>query len=78
MTAARLKALGKITSDLEGLRDRLDTLQSEEREQYDNLSDKAQESERGKKIDTAATAIQDAYDSLDSAIDSISDAMQTE
>jgi hypothetical protein len=39
-----------------------------EREYYDGLSEKVQESEKGLKSDSAATALEEATDQLDSII----------
>ena len=44
-------------------------LASEEREEYDALSERGQESEQGEAINIAATALEDCADSLQAAYD---------
>jgi ABC-type transporter Mla subunit MlaD len=75
MTAARRKALDAMIGQIEELSQKVGDFHDEEREQFDELSEKAQESERGEKIDSAANALEEAVSSLDAAKDSILEAM---
>lgn len=47
MNKARRKEIAAIVAELEGLKDRLETIASDEREAFDNMPESLQESERG-------------------------------
>ena len=62
------KMIEGYISQLQDLKDNVESMRDEETEKLDNMPDGLQESERGE-------AIQDAIDNLDSASDSIGDAI---
>ena len=70
MNKQRRKDIEKATALLEQAREIIDTAQEEEQESYDNLPESIQESERG-------NAMYDNIDTLQTASDNISDALDT-
>jgi hypothetical protein len=70
MNKTRQKQIDKAIAFLEEAKALLDTAQSEEQEFYDNMSEKAQEGEKGEKASEAANALQEAADYCEHAIDS--------
>lgn len=73
MNNARRKEIAKIIAELDKMRDAvrdgimadLDSIQGEEQDAFDGLSEKAQEGEKGQKAQAALEALQAAYDDLD-------------
>ena len=70
MNKQRRKDIEKATALLEQAREIIDTAQEEAQESYDNLPESIQESERG-------NAMYDNIDTLQTASDNISDALDT-
>lgn len=68
MNKQNRKMIEGYISQLEDLKGNIEAMKDEEEEKLDNMPDGLQESERGE-------AIQDAIDNLDSASDSIGDAI---
>ena len=66
MNNARRKEIEKITADLEAIKERIEALQEEEQDAFDNLPESIQYGERGDKM-------QSAIDNLEYAADNIQD-----
>lgn len=54
MNNARRKELAEITTQLQDLRERIEQLQEDEQEGFDNLSEGLQQTERGQAMELAA------------------------
>jgi RNA polymerase-binding transcription factor DksA len=65
------KKLNDLYSRLEALKSELDDLATAEQDKFDNMPDGLQQTESGQKIETAATAMRESCDSVESALDSI-------
>lgn len=76
MNKQRRKELNEIISKLESLRDDLECLQGEEQDYYDNMPENLQCSERGERAEEAVSSLEDALYNIDSAIDSINEAIE--
>lgn len=71
MNKIRRKNLQSIIDQLEGLRDSIEDLQSEEEAYRDNIPENMQDSERYEKADAACSNLSDAVDELEEVISSI-------
>jgi len=71
---ARTKEITEAISKIEEAKSILETCASDERESFDELSEKAQESDKGIKLDASATALEESLDECDSLITKLSDA----
>ena len=78
MNATRRKALSEIFEQLDDLKNQLETLATEERDQFDNMSEKRQDSAKGRAVDEAARYLEDAVGDLSSALDNIENATPPE
>ena len=76
MNKNRRKALEKIHEKLEGLMLEIEELQQEEQEYADNMPENLQGSEKHEKAETAAYALDEARESIQSCIDSIEEATE--
>ncbi|HHF0811499.1 TPA: hypothetical protein ACPIDV_000484 [Pseudomonas aeruginosa] len=76
MNNARRKQLAEIVDQMQELRARLDELQSEEQEAFDNMPESLQQGEKGQQSEAAAERIGNAGDSLDEAINAIEEAQE--
>lgn len=76
MNKERRAQIEKIKEALEGLRDQIDDLQSEEREAFDNLPESLQQADRGQAMEAAADKLQEAYDAADEAVTALGDAVE--
>jgi DNA repair ATPase RecN len=72
--------LTKLKAEVTDIRDTLETIQSEEQAAYDNLSERAQQGERGQtmsdalaEMDTAATSLTNIEDALDTLLEGLSE-----
>lgn len=74
MNNVRRKALNAIISELEDIQSRLEAINDEENEAYDNMPDSIQESERGEQSYNAMNSMSDALSSIESAISEIENA----
>lgn len=68
MNNARRDQIAKIKETLEDLRGKIEDLQSEEQEAFDNMPESLQQGERGQASEAAAEALQSAFDSVDEAV----------
>ena len=68
MNKDRRKTIRKIIEQLEGLKEDLDMVKTEEEEAFDNLPEGFQESERGEAMQEGIDVMEDAYGDLESII----------
>ena len=68
MNNKRRKEISKIVSTLEGVRDRLSEVVDEEQSAFDNMPESLQGSDRGCESEEAIDCLNDALDSVESAI----------
>jgi len=71
MNNTRRKKIYEITRDLQSALYRLESVKDEEEYYFDNMPENLQGSMRGEESQDAISALEDAYDSLSEAIDSI-------
>jgi hypothetical protein len=71
---ARRKEIAEAISKIEDARAILEGVAQEERDSHEELSEKAQESEKGQAIDAAATTLEETLDDCDNLISKLSDA----
>ena len=69
MNNKRRKEISKISSILEDAKSRLSTVIDEEQEAFDNMPESLQGSERGCESEEALDSMNDAIDSIESAIE---------
>lgn len=69
MNAKRRKEVESIMSCLEELIERIECVQSEEEEAYDNMPEGLQESERGEQMQEYISNLEDAASSVQDAVD---------
>ncbi len=74
MNKARRKQLAEITEQLQELRERIELLQEEEKDRYDNLPESLQQGERGQAMEQAAEQMGTALDSIDEAVQALKEA----
>lgn len=74
MNDARRKSLRNIIEKLDDLMSDLECLKEEEEEYRDNIPENLQSSEKYEKADDAVSNLEEACDSLQSAIDYIEEA----
>ena len=75
MNATRRKLIEKAIGTLQELASEIESAGNDEREQFDNMGERAQEGERGQKIDQAASDLESAYSNLESAISDLENAI---
>lgn len=71
MNKHRRKAIDAILNELADLRSRLETIQSEEQDAFDNIPEGLRDSESGQKAEQACSYLDDAltaFDEIDSAL----------
>jgi len=76
MNNARRKTITKIQEQLEDLKNQIEELQCEEQESFDNMPEGLQMSERGEACETAANALQEAFDNMDCVIAALEESIQ--
>lgn len=76
MNNTRRKQIQGIIDKLEELKSDIEILKDEEQEAFDNLPEGIQASERGEAMETAAYNLDEAYESLDSVIDSLTESIE--
>lgn len=75
MNAERRKQLTKIVEQLELLRDDVSQIKDEEQDAFDNMPESLQQGERGQASEQAIDSLDSAYTDIDSAVDSINNAI---
>lgn len=71
MNKERRKAIDAVINELADLRSRVETLQQDEQDAFDNMPEGLQASERGQACENAASRLEDAltaFDEIDSAL----------
>lgn len=76
MNAQRRKQLENIISKLEELKNDIEMTRDEEQEAYDNLPEGLQVSQRGENIESAVSALDSAYDSIEDTINNLQEAIE--
>lgn len=71
MNAQGRKEIAKYIATLEEIKDKLESMQEDEQDKFDNMPEGLQESERGEAMQEAIDAIETACGSLDDAIDTL-------
>jgi len=65
MNNQRRKEINAVLNELADLRSRIETIQSEEQDAYDNMPEGLQQSERGEKAEQACSELDDAISAFD-------------
>ena len=68
MNNQRRKEIQAVLDELAALRSRVEDLQSEEQDYFDNMPENLQQSERGEKAEQAASRLEDAFDEIEEAL----------
>lgn len=76
MNAKRAKALNALVGEFEELQTKLEALRDEERDAYEEMSEKKKESEAGELAEEAAEQIEAACTDLDSLLEHIGEALR--
>lgn len=76
MNKVRRGQLQEIQSELETLKSKLEELQQEEQDYYDNMPDAFQFGEKGEKAQTAIDGIESGVSSLDDVINGITEVIE--
>ena len=74
MNAERRKQLAEAISQIEEAKSIIETVATEERDEFEALSEKAQETEKGVAIEACASSLDEAMDDCDSLINNLNDA----
>lgn len=74
MNKARRNAIEQVMDALFELRTQVEQIMDEETEAFENLPDGLQASERGEAMESAIASLDDACESIESAIDSLQEA----
>lgn len=76
MNNQRRKQIEAVLNELADLRYRVEELQNEEQEAYDNMPEGLQQSERGEKAEQAASALDNALTAFDDIESSLNEALE--
>ena len=76
MNNARRKEIEKITADLEAIKERIEALQEEEQDAFDNLPESIQYGERGDKMQSAIDNLEYAADNIQDCLDHLCEASE--
>ena len=74
MNAQRRKEIQAVLNDLADLRSRVETLQNDEQEAFDNIPEGLQQSDRGQASESAASALENALTAFDDIESSLNEA----
>lgn len=74
MNKARRKQLAEIAEQMQELRDRIEQLQEEEQDGFDNLPESLQQGKRGEAMEQAVEQMGAALDAIDEAVHSLEEA----
>lgn len=74
MNAQRRKEIQDVLNELADLRSRVETLQSDEQEAFDNMPESLQQSGRGQASESAASALENALTAFDEIESSLNEA----
>ena len=73
MNAKGRKNIKDLIAQLEDIKGRLETMQEEEQDKFDNLPEGLQESERGEAMQEVADSLEEAVSSLEDVISTLND-----
>ena len=73
MNKARRKQIAAAIGILETVKETIEDIRGAEEDAYDNLPESIQESDKGEEMQEYVEALEDACDSLDEALDRLSD-----
>ena len=76
MNNERSKEIQKITADLEAIKERIEALQEEEQDAFDNLPESIQYGERGDKMQSAIDNLEYAADNIQDCLDNLCEASE--
>lgn len=76
MNNKRRDAIGELISELESIKAKIEDLQSEEQECFDNMTDSLQQTERGQMSEEAANNLQSAVDCMEDVLSYLEEAKQ--
>ena len=76
MNKARRKRLEEAMETLQTLIEEIDAIREEEQDAYDNMPESLQESERGERMYTIASTLEDVGYSLESAKDDLEETLE--
>lgn len=76
MNNQRRKEIAAILNEFADLRSRLETIQSDEQDAYDNMPEGLKDSERGQKAQEACSRLDDAVTACDDFESALNDAME--
>ena len=76
MNKERRKRIQEIVDNLEEIKGRINEIQEEERECFDNLSEGLQQTERGQGYEAAAESLSEAEMNVDDVISALDAAME--
>lgn len=76
MNKARRKSIEEITNKIYELKEKIEMLQDEEQEYFDNMPENLQGSERGEIAENAIGSFGEAIDYLENAIESLDTAAE--
>ena len=76
MNNARRKEIEKITAELEYIKERIEALQEEEQDAFDNLPESIQYGERGDKMQSAIDNLECAADNIQDCLDNLCEASE--
>ncbi|ART57079.1 hypothetical protein CBP36_19420 (plasmid) [Acidovorax carolinensis] len=75
MNAQRRNLIKAVLADLADLRGRVETIQSEEQDAFDNMPESLQATERGQANEAASEALDEALSAFDEIGSSLNEAM---
>ena len=76
MNNQRRKEIQAVLDELAALRSRVEDLQSEEQDYFDNMPENLQQSERGEKAEQAASRLEDALTAFDEIEEALNEAAE--
>ena len=76
MNAKQRKVLDEVFSQLEEIISKLEPIGVEEQEKFDNLSDNLQQTEKGRKMEENASALDEAVSNLQEALSAVDNARE--
>lgn len=76
MNAARRKAIEAIKSDLEDIKGRIETIQEEEQEYFDNMPEGLQSGSKGEAAEGNISCLEEAANAVEEACDQLTSAME--
>jgi len=76
MNNQRRKEIKAVLDELAALRSRVEDLQNEEQDYFDNMPENLQQSERGEKAEQAASRLEDALTAFDEIEEALNEAAE--